>query len=102
MLIAEYIEARPGWLFLLIAQYKALKLIDLKWLSLFKVYFLPAIGVISFTAIIIVFKQIGLHGYSIISQLIITIITSMFIYILLILKFDRDIVRKLLKFLGSR
>ncbi len=90
------------WLFLLVAQYKALKLIDLKWLSLFKVYLLPAIGVISFTAIIIVFNQVGLHGYSIISQLIITIITSMFIYILLILKFDRDIVRKLLKFLGSR
>ncbi|KAA3613221.1 MAG: lipopolysaccharide biosynthesis protein [Calditrichaeota bacterium] len=90
------------WIFLLIAQYKALNLIEMKWYNLIKAYFLPAIGVTSFTAIILVFNHFGLNGFTKLNQLIITIATSMLVYILLILKFDRNIVKKLVKFIGAR
>ncbi len=90
------------WFFLFVAQHKAIKLIQMRWIGLFRVYLLPAVGVISFTAIIIVFNQIGLTGFSILSQLVVTVLTSIVVYILLVLKFDKNILKKLIKFIGAR
>jgi O-antigen/teichoic acid export membrane protein len=85
---------------LLVAQFKALQIIDLPVIRFQKIYFLPLLGVASFTLIVIFLHQIGLNEFSLIFRLITTVVVSIICYSLVVSLFDRNIFKKLATFIG--
>ncbi|MGD9900571.1 MAG: lipopolysaccharide biosynthesis protein [Calditrichaceae bacterium] len=86
------------FIFWIIALFKALGLIQMKPGEIMYVFSVPMLGVVSFVLFDLFIKYRFLRDASDLFQLLVTIVVSIIIYVLIVLKFDRDILRKIMKF----
>ncbi len=88
-------------LFLIIAEIKALKIIEISCREMIPVFIVPLTGVGAFVIIDIILKYFLLPNLSDIYQLILTVTVSVLIYFAVVIKFDRAIIKKLIKFIRA-
>ncbi len=88
--------------FLVIAQKKALELINMSIFTLLRVYLLPAFAVLVFTSLVVLLNYFIFPDLTMSTKLLFTILISASVYVLIIIKFEKDIISKMIGFFRAK